>query len=232
MAFEFDHLFIMTDIGAPIAERLVALGLTEGSSNVHPGQGTTNRRFFFRNAMLELLWVNDAAEAQSEAIRRTHLWERWEQRQQVCPFGICLRPVSGSQHASAIAFPHWNFQPPYLPAPLSIAVGTNSDNDAEPMLFQTPFGKRPDSFPAEKAQPLEHGLGLREITRVTLFLPEASGHTSAPSKALQAAVETGAIALQSGDSYAIELGFDNETQKEMHKQQIDLRPELPLLLSW
>jgi hypothetical protein len=33
--------------------------LTEGTPNIHPGQGTANRRFFFRNAMLELLWVND-----------------------------------------------------------------------------------------------------------------------------------------------------------------------------
>jgi hypothetical protein len=38
-----DHLFICTDVGAIVADRLVALGLVEGSSNVHPGQGTTNR---------------------------------------------------------------------------------------------------------------------------------------------------------------------------------------------
>lgn len=55
MAFELDHLFIWTDIGAYEAERLVSFGLVEGTSNKHPGQGTTNRRFFFHNAMLELL---------------------------------------------------------------------------------------------------------------------------------------------------------------------------------
>ncbi|MEG3898207.1 MULTISPECIES: VOC family protein [unclassified Microcoleus] len=68
MAFEFDHLFICTDIGAGFADRLVSLGLVEGSSRTHPGQGTANRCFFFHNAMLELLWVHDPEEAKSEPI--------------------------------------------------------------------------------------------------------------------------------------------------------------------
>jgi hypothetical protein len=51
--------------GAPEAEALRGFGLTEGTSNVHPGQGTTNQRFIFRNSMLELLWVHEAAEAQA-----------------------------------------------------------------------------------------------------------------------------------------------------------------------
>ena len=55
----------------------------EGASNSHPGQGTTNRRFFFRNAMLALLWIYDAEEAKSEPIRPTRLWERWSNHQAV-----------------------------------------------------------------------------------------------------------------------------------------------------
>lgn len=46
MVFELDHLFILTGIGAYEAEHLVSFGLVEGTSNTHPGQGTTNRRFF------------------------------------------------------------------------------------------------------------------------------------------------------------------------------------------
>ncbi len=56
---ELDHVFVCTARDAPEAERLRALGLVEGTSNVHHGQGTANRRFFFANAMLELLWVHD-----------------------------------------------------------------------------------------------------------------------------------------------------------------------------
>ena len=76
---EVDHVFVSCSIGAPEGDRLIELGLVEGSPNRHPGQGTANRRFFFANAMLELIWVHDPAEAQSDAqpARRLHLWERW-----------------------------------------------------------------------------------------------------------------------------------------------------------
>jgi hypothetical protein len=104
MAFELDHLFIWTDIGACEADRLVSFGLVEGTSNTHAGQGTTNRRFFFHNAMLELLWVHDPAEARSELIRPTRLWERWTHRRNgACPFGICLRPATGSNDTVAFS---------------------------------------------------------------------------------------------------------------------------------
>ncbi|MEO1621001.1 MAG: VOC family protein [Cyanobacteria bacterium J06632_3] len=236
MSFEFDHLFICVDVGAAIADELVSFGLTEGSSNVHPGQGTANRRFFFRNAMLELLWVHSQEEAVSEPIRRTHLWERWQGREgDCCPFGICLRAVGADKDAMAtpfrrkIAFEHWAFRPPYLPPSLSIAMATNSEVDAEPLLFQTPFGKRPDQQPAEKAQPLEHAAGLKEITRVTLVSPSAG--TLSPelnSPELNAAVKTGQFELREGPAYAVELGFDGESAG----QQRDFLPELPLRLSW
>ena len=80
MAAELDHLFVCVSPGAPEAGRLIQLGLMEGPPNTHPGQGTANRRFFFANAMLELLWVADAAEAQSEMAAPTKLWERWSER--------------------------------------------------------------------------------------------------------------------------------------------------------
>jgi Glyoxalase-like domain len=223
MGFEFDHLFICTELGAAAADRLVAFGLTEGSSNVHPGQGTANRRFFFRNAMLELLWIANPSEAQSVSIRPTRLWERWLNRSQgACPVGICLRPAAGG--SSVAAFHSWAYRPPYLPANLSIAVGSNSDILAEPMLFQTPFGKRPDQLPPERAQPLEHRAGLQEITRVTLVGPVAQP----PTPELQAVLDTHQLQLRADSTYCVELGFDGEQQG----QKADFRPHLPLVLSW
>ena len=58
-----DHFFILTEKSAPEAELLTEFGLIEGTSNDHPGQGTANRRFFFSNTTLELLYVRDANEA-------------------------------------------------------------------------------------------------------------------------------------------------------------------------
>lgn len=221
MMFEFDHLFICTDIGAGAADRLVSFGLVEGSSSSHPGQGTANRRFFFHNAMLELLWVHDPEEAKSDPIHLTRLWERWTNRDEACPFGICLRPATGSH--GIVAFSSWAYHPPYLPEAVSIAVGRNSEDLTEPMLFQIPFGKRPDCYPAEKLQPLNHAVGVREITRVEFVSPAAN-----VSPELQAVIDTNQVSLRAGAKYCVELGFDGEVQG----QRVDFQLELPLIVSW
>jgi len=224
MAFEFDHLFILTDLGAGVADRLSSFGLVEGSSRIHRGQGTANRCFFFHNAMLELLWVRDPEEAKSEPIYLTRLWERSTNRNDgACPFGICLRPARDSE--GTVAFSSWAYHPPYfLPETASIAVGTNSDVLTEPMLFQIPWGKRPDSYPAQKSQPLEHGVGFREITRVELVSPAANN----PSPELQAVIDTNQLKLRVGSEYFIELGFDGEVEGK----RADFRSGLPLIISW
>ncbi|MGG6269021.1 MULTISPECIES: hypothetical protein [unclassified Leptolyngbya] len=237
MTFEFDHLFICTDTGAAIADRLVEFGLVEGGSRTHTGQSTTNRCFFFHNAMLELLWVHDPTEAQSHLIRPTRLWERWQGRNlstesgvdRSCPFGICVRPVDRSSDANpagseASTFSSWAYKPPYLPESVSIAIATNSDRLTEPMLFQIPFGQRPDRVPAEKAQPLEHGTGWQEITRVELVSPVVTE----PSPELQTLLDAQIVRLRVGTEYCIELGFDGESQG----QHLDFCPELPLKLCW
>jgi hypothetical protein len=225
MGFELDHLFIMTDIGAPIADRLISCGLTEGRSNTHPGQGTANRCFRFHNAMLELLWVHDPVEAQSEIIYPTHLWERWNSRKDgsVCPFGICLR--SAQDLAETRAFASWPYRPPYLPETMaSIMIGNNSDVLTEPLLFQTPFAQRPDQHPVKKSQPLEHQIGLQEIRRVELVSPTSDNL----SPEMRAAINSPQIELRRGTEYCVNLGFDGETQR----QQLDFRPDLPLTVNW
>lgn len=223
MAFELDHLFICTTIDAPEADQLVSSGLTEGTPNAHPGQGTANRRLFFHNLMLELLWVYNPEEAQSEMIHPTHLWERWVDRKRgACPFGFCLRPTA--QPIEDLPFPSWEYHPPYLPESLSILVTTNADVLTEPMLFYLGFGQRQDTYPAAKSQPLNHAVGLCEVTRVDLVSP----HANSPSLELQAMVNNNLIGLRLGSAYLVELGFDGESQG----QQVDFRPMLPLILCW
>lgn len=92
------------------------------------------------------------------------------------------------------------------------------------MLFQIRFSKRSDQYPTEKAQPLEHHVGLREITRVELVSP-AADH---PSSEFQTAIDTHQVRVRVGTEYCVELGFDGEVQGH----QIDFRPALPLILSW
>lgn len=109
---ELDHVFVCAEPEALIADRLAAWGFQEGPRNAHPGQGTANRRFFFRNAYLEFLWVDDPQIAQSPQTAPTRLWERWARRLEgTCPFGIILRLDSTED----LPFPAWRYEPEYLP---------------------------------------------------------------------------------------------------------------------
>jgi tetratricopeptide (TPR) repeat protein len=137
---EFDHVFICVSVGGEEAGALAAFGLTEGTPNVHPGQGTASRRFFFANSYLELLWVTSAEEAQSKAIQPTYLWERWRDRASgVCPLGLGFRPKI--QDDGGAPFSTWEYHPPYLPSPFCLHVATNANLLTEPMLFCLPLGR-------------------------------------------------------------------------------------------
>jgi hypothetical protein len=227
LAVEVDHVFVSTPVGAPAAQCLIDLGLLEGSANRHPGQGTVNRRFFFANAMLELLWVEDAAEAQSDAqpARRMHLWERWSGRDSgACPFGVCLRPTADhADRAQGVPpFPFWEYRPAY--SPIGLPVAENSTVDVEPLVFYMPLHRRMDSAPIGQRQPYQHALPIRELTSTRIFAPGAQ----APSAAMRAALRTGAFSFQHAAQALLELGFDGEQQGK----RADLRPALPLVLLW
>jgi len=118
VGFELDHVLIWVGPGAPEAERLIAFGLTEGTSNVHTGQGTANRRFFFQNAMLELIWVYDETAAKASPGARLGTHERWRHRQTgASPFGLCLRRRA---EAATLPFDTWPYRPAYLPTGVAI----------------------------------------------------------------------------------------------------------------
>jgi hypothetical protein len=102
---EFDHVFIFTDVAEQVAHELRRFGLTEGSSNVHIGQGTSCRRFYFKNAYLELVWVSSEEEIKSPAIVKTRLWERSQYKQtQYCPFGFCFRQKNENAESASLLF--------------------------------------------------------------------------------------------------------------------------------
>ena len=171
MQIELDHILVCTDPGAPEAEELIHFGLREGGPNTHPGQGTACRRFPFGDSMIELAWVSDAAEAQSQLTRRTQLWERWSNRaSEASPFGICLRPTDKTAASPANAdmpFPGWAYKPSYLPEPLAFHIGDAPI--AEPMWVYLSFMLR-----SERAMHFtENRAGLCQITGLVL-------HTRAP----------------------------------------------------
>ncbi|HJQ29455.1 MAG TPA: hypothetical protein VJ827_08945 [Rubrobacter sp.] len=226
MTFEFDHMFICTEVGAPEADQLAAFGLTEGMPNTHPGQGTACRRFFFHNAMLELVWVRDEGEARSPLVAPTRLWERSLYRSTgYSPFGICLRPnMRHSAPQPALPFATWAYRPPYLPSGLHIDVASETSN-GEPMLFATPFGGRPETrLPTEHSQFLVHRRGFGEVTSVHITLPRGRPM----SRAVHAVQQISGVSFAVGSEHLAEVAFD---QGSGH-QSADFRPVLPLRICW
>jgi hypothetical protein len=212
---DLDHVFICCSHGAPEGDALVRLGLREGSPNTHPGQGTANRRFFFRNAFLELLWVSEPTEARSEQTRRTRLWERWSLRtSSACPFGIVFRR-KGDQ-AIAAPFATWSYRPNYLPPGLAIEFADGAPLE-EPELVYLPFAHRTGP-PAH--EPTDHALSIRQVCGVTVGLPTAAGL----SQTSRAARSAGLVTYRSAAEYSIELNFP-----AVQEVMFDLRPTLPLL---
>src|SRR5215467_4007938 len=213
MRIELDHLFICTSREAPEAERLVQFGLREGPPNQHPGQGTACRRFSFANAMIELFWVNDPNEAQSESTKPTLLWERWSGRQRsASPFGICTRPVNPQDQRSP--FPAWEYRPAYLPDSLSMHIGDAGVE--EPMWIHLSFMRRSQ----REGWFSEHPAGVREITGLTLI-------TQMPLRSLASrkVIESGILAVGVGATPLLEVEFDGGRRSD----HMDFRPYLPLL---
>jgi hypothetical protein len=227
MTSELDHIFVCTEVGALEADQLVAFGPVEGTSNVHPGQGTANRRFF-HNAMLELVWVHDEREARSPPIAPARLWERWKYRDTgYSPFGVCLRPknVRRALSGQPVTLPlgTWEWRPPYLPpgTRIDVAAGTAA---SEPLVFATPYNGRPDALPEERRQPILHPRGVVEITGLRITLP-VGGPTSG---AVQALNRAGVGSFEMGNHHLAEIEFDHGNQG----QSVYFRTSLPLRFRW
>jgi Glyoxalase-like domain len=214
---QLDHVFICCSPGAHEADALRALGLKEGSSNTHPGQGTACRRFFFSNAYLELLWVCDETEARSADVAPTRLWKRWAGRNRgICPYALVLRPGTGAEGPPPFAW--LSYRPRYLPDGLSIDVALETPLEG-PEFFYLGFLR---AAGAASHQPTTHELPCGKLTGVTVYRPPA-GHST-----IAAALETAGIAtFRDADEYLLELRFDDAIRGTS-----DVRPTLPLVLKW
>lgn len=207
MTLGLDHIFICTQLDAPEAQALVEAGFVEGSRNVHLGQGTSNRRFFFQHGFLELLWIHDPSEATSDRTAPTRLWERWSQRAcQANPFGICFAPQTTAP--VSIPFSAWTYEPIYLPASRQIhfAQGTTL---SEPELFVLSWTQNPS---AAIPQPREHGVPLHSMRSVSVGLSDIDS-ISAP---MQSAIDAGLIQVHRSGTPELVIEFSSANPVELH----------------
>jgi len=215
MSFELDHVFVAASKGAPEAMGLVKAGFAEGSSNVHLGQGTACRRFFFENAYLELIWLEDFAEASSQEVGRTGLRERAAAGSSASHVGICLR---ARDPVDPLPVEAWSYSPPYLPEGVTIPVSTNSSQLNEPLLFFLPKGVEPRK-PEEV-----HPNGTRCISGVRITLPQWLDI----SPELAWLSDSGIVEVERAETESVSVVLDGGRGED----SVTLHTAVPLRLSW
>ena len=154
-----DHIFIFTDEAGKIADELVEFGLTEGSNRIHVGQGTANRKFYFDNFFLEILWVYDQTDIKSDLTKPTGLWQRADFKQNdFSPFGLC---IIDNNEIDALFENSFKYQPNYFPQGMSIDIIKNEFEPDLPWTSRLPFKgqKKPQN------EPINHKNGLKLLTK-------------------------------------------------------------------
>lgn len=209
---ELHHFFILTESPAQHAAMLSGAGLVEGTPNHHPGQGTSNCRFFFANSALELLYLRDAKEAGAGPGRGLRFQERISEPS-ASPLGLVL---NGSADAAA-PFSGWRYQPDYFERGQSILIGDNSDLLAEPLCIYMPF-----EFPFDPSQ-IRSDKPFDTVSEVRVCVP-----VSAPSTVLDAVSRLEEISLLTDGDHLLELFFNDGIKGQLR----DFRPDLPLVIHY
>lgn len=212
MTIILDHCFILTEPGAPQAELLSDIGLIEGKSNNHPGQGTANRRFFFANTTLELLYIRDENEAKNGRAKRLRFVKRATDPK-ASPLGLILRRTS---EFSTVPFAGWQYCPEYFDKDCCFQVGDNSDLLQEPLCICMPHNL-----------PRSH-LSRPENSQWNLTELRVSVPVVRPSPTLEIFAKCPKISLQLDRPHQLELIFNGGKSGELR----DMKPNLPLIIRW
>ncbi len=199
-----DHIFIFSNQQGREADELVKFGFTEGSSRMHPGQGTTNRKFYFDNFFLEILWVISEEEIRSPITSMTKLWERSQFSHNGCaPFGLCLTNTAETDKLFAESE---RYQPAYFPNGMTIDIITNQNSPYLPWTFRLPY-----LGPQKVAdEPRHHQNGIQSLTKVAFEIPDDHQNQTF----LDAFNSTEMITFQWGEQLNLMLEFDHGMQKK------------------
>jgi len=155
-----DHIFIISNCRKE-ADELVDFGMTEGSGRVHQGIGTANRRFFFDNFYLEILWVENELEARS--VKDIGIWERSDYRNSgYSPYGLCLR---NSEDTNRIFENSIKWKPAFLSEGGHVDIITS---DKMPWIFRFPSNRHKNI----SDEPKVHKAGIKRLSEAIFNLSE------------------------------------------------------------
>jgi hypothetical protein len=133
---ELDHVFCMVPPAGDWLRRLSESGWEPDAGTSHPGQGTRNRRVILAKQYLELVWVEDGADARANPLR---LDRRAATVTDASPFGVGLRGrLTEEQRAD-----FWSYED------LGFPVWVHRDNERRPerplvFVLDLPPRRHPD----------------------------------------------------------------------------------------
>lgn len=228
---EVDHLQIYTGRSLPDVSTFQELGLNNATQIVRrEAQGTASTLFFFENAYLELIWIEDenifkhyTAQMKIDLLARS----QWRQTE-ASPFGIGLRPrINNYYHLNS------SIDKSLLGTRgnLETRINFSAENLAairEPMCFTIPhqiaLTNWLDKNNEDHRKFLTHPLGIKRLTGVKIIINTHLALTNAVSLLEDRDI----IAIGRGLSPLLELTFDENVKNRV----VDARPLLPLQLKY
>lgn len=212
-----DHIFIFSNQLGKEADDLLRFGFTEGSSRIHPGQGTVNRKFYFENFFLEILWVHEETEIKNKVTAPTKLWKRSQFfTNDYSPFGLCFV----NTEATDILFEEAKlYQPNYFPKGMSIDMITNESQPAFPFTFRLPYRGKPQ----KTTEPITHANHVQQLTKVIFEIAD----TSLESLFVKTIEKENCVHFKVSQKNHLTLEFDQNRQKK--RQEF---PKLQLTIAY
>lgn len=235
LPFEVDHVYLWVTAGAEEEVRaLERLGLrVDAELTHHPGQGTSAVSVEFRNAYLELIYVDPAVAVDSalqETVRDFRRRSAWRETG-ASPVGIGFHWRPGD--TKNLAIPSRPYHPDWLREGTTIERLGAEENPVAPRMFVVPdYLAVEDSAAllerletdAVLASLLRHPIGIDNLTGVRVVLSDSSGVT----EVVRALDATGLVRFDVREAPVLELEFDHRRQSAT----ADLRPLLPLVLRY
>jgi hypothetical protein len=224
---EVDHLQIYLEEGLPAIIALKELGLNNGDQIVRREErGTASTLFFFENAYIELIWLeNQTTFRQYAAQTKLNLWERsqWK-RTGASPFGVGLRSKSSGEIS-----PHLLINNPFgqIWGYPEATINFSADNVAtiqEPICFTVPnqiaLTNWLDSTNIVYGRLMTHPLNIRRLTDIKIRVNTVNTLTNA----LSLLEENQILTIERGTSPLLTLTFDDNAQHKI----FDAHPILPI----
>ena len=182
-------------------------------------KGTASIFFCFKNAYLELLWVQDL-----EELKQADPTMAKKIKVGGSPFGLGLRRVDSTR--DDLPFPTHPYFAEWMRPGTTMEIAYSSELN-EPDIFVVPPYMEWDEFMKSRPQILDyvdHDLGLQELTGIRFSGPDLP----TDSKAIAVLQEQNLVEFKPGLSFFVELIFDQGRSEKT----LSLQPRLPVKIHY